>query len=232
MLLEVQDLCKSYDQGENIEKLEVLKNINLSLNAGESLSVLGPSGEGKTTLLNCLGALDSFDSGTIVLDNQDYKSLTQKQLSFLRNQQIGFVFQLHHLLPQFNLWDNILLPCLAFPENKNNLEETQKRAEDWIKKLQLSHRIHAFPYELSGGERQRGAVIRALINNPKLLLADEPTGNLDFKLSETLVNLLLDVSRESNAALIMVTHSEKLAKKTQQLLRLSQGNFKTPGGDE
>ncbi|UUO07938.1 ABC transporter ATP-binding protein [Blastopirellula sp. J2-11] len=204
--LDVVSLRKEYPTRG--EPLVVLQQAGLSLNAGENLAILGPSGSGKSTLLYCLGALESPTSGSVTLDEQNPFDLAEPQLADFRNRKIGFIFQDHHLLPQLSVLENVLVPTLASGAATSELVE---RAKYLIERVGLTSRISHRPAELSGGERQRVAVARSLIHQPRLLLADEPTGNLDRTNAETIGRLLLDLQAQENAMLIAVTHSMELA---------------------
>ncbi|EAQ78130.1 ABC transporter ATP-binding protein [Blastopirellula marina] len=204
--LDVVSLRKEYPTRG--EPLVVLQQADLALNAGENLAIIGPSGSGKSTLLYCLGALESPTSGGVALDGQNPFELAEPQLADFRNRKIGFIFQDHHLLPQLSVLENVLVPTLAGGAASN---EAVERAKYLIDGVGLTSRISHRPAELSGGERQRVAVARSLIHQPRLLLADEPTGNLDRTNAETIGRLLLDLQSQENAMLIAVTHSMELA---------------------
>jgi lipoprotein-releasing system ATP-binding protein len=202
------------------EPLVVLQGITLELRAGENLAIVGPSGSGKSTLLSILGALDAPTSGRIVLDGQDPATLDEPALAAFRNQKIGFVFQDHHLLPQCSALENVLLPTI--PRGPAS-QETILRAEDLLKRVGLGDRLDHRPAELSGGERQRVALARALINRPLLLLADEPTGNLDRTTAERVGTLMLELQQQEQMMLITVTHSRRLATQMNRQLELDEG---------
>src|SRR5688572_5788975 len=204
-MLTLQNLCKSYPTRSGA--LSVLRDINLIVNPGEALAIVGPSGSGKSTLLYILGALERPSSGTYKLGDQDPLRLSDAELARFRNRAIGFVFQDHHLLPQCSVLENVLIPTLAGPA-----EHLEARARQLLDRVGLSQRLDHRPAELSGGERQRVAVARALIHKPLLLLADEPTGNLDRKTAETIGQLLLDMHQQEKTMLIVVTHSSDLAR--------------------
>jgi len=204
--LTVQALCKTYRSGE--DRLEVLKDLSLRMTSGESLAVVGPSGSGKSTLLQILGTLDEPDSGRVDLAGTDPFVLSEKRLAEFRNSQIGFIFQDHHLLPQLTVLENVLIPALA--GGVAGADDFQ-RAEELIERVGLGTRITHLPGQLSGGERERVAIARALFRDPVLILADEPTGNLDRKTAEIITALLLDLQKQSGAMLIAVTHSDSLA---------------------
>ena len=217
--LVVQDLHKQFPTRG--EPLIVLRGVNLTLSGGENLAVLGPSGSGKSTLLHILGALDTPSSGTVTLDDHDPFSLNEPQLAAFRNRQIGFVFQDHHLLPQLSALENVLVPALAQPAIS---EAARGRAELLISRVGLADRRHHRPAELSGGERQRVAVARALIQGPTLLLADEPTGNLDRKTARQIGDLLLELQAQERTMMIVATHSLELAAMCDRQMELGAGN--------
>jgi len=209
--------------------VSVLRGVSLALQAGESLAVLGPSGCGKSTLLNLMGGLDRPDSGTVRVHGRDLAGLGDHDLAALRNREIGFVFQLHHLLPQCTVLENVLVPTLPRRE-RPSAAALRERALALLVRVGLQDRAQAFPGTLSGGERQRVAVARALINEPILLLADEPTGALDGEAAASLVELLAGLNREARVTLVVVTHSEDVAACLQRRVRLRQGALQvTPG---
>ncbi len=222
IMLEVKALSKSYLSGSG-EKRIILDELELKVENGKSVAIVGPSGSGKTTLLNMLGALDKPDSGDVLLDGESIFSNTEKEMADFRNRSIGFVFQMHHLLPQLSLMDNVLLPVIA---QHDKIEETyQTRANQLIAKLGIEKLKDQKPGQLSGGECQRTAVARSLINSPKILLADEPTGALDKHSSDQLVDLLLQLNKEENVSLIVVTHSLELAAKMDKTYQLIEGKL-------
>ncbi|WP_339734625.1 ABC transporter ATP-binding protein [uncultured Sunxiuqinia sp.] len=221
-MLEIKSLTKSFQTGSETRRI-ILDELNLSVQDGESVAIVGPSGSGKTTLLNMLGALDRPDSGDVFLDGELVFSKNEKQLAQFRNQSIGFVFQLHHLLPQLNLLENILLPVVAQQSAVDSV--SRKRAEELTQKLGIAGLQNQKPGQLSGGECQRTAIARALINRPRILLADEPTGALDQQSSNHLADLLLQLNREENTSLIVVTHSMALAWKMDKIYKLENGKL-------
>lgn len=218
MLLKLENISKSYSK----ERV-ILDQLSLEINAGERIAIVGPSGSGKTTLLNLIGTLDRPDSGKMYFENQDLSVFSDQKLAQFRNEKIGFVFQMHHLLPQLTLLENILLPTLTDKKLQGN--ETLERAQKLIKRMGLSEVSHQKPSELSGGECQRTAVARALINRPGLILADEPTGALDRKSSGILADLLIELNKEEGVTLIVVTHSMELAKKMERIYLLENGKL-------
>ena len=204
--LNVQHLAKSFSTAS--EPLQVLTDVTLEMSAGQSLAIVGPSGSGKSTLLQILGTLDHPDSGTVMIGDTDPFALDETELAAFRNQQIGFVFQDHHLLPQLTVIENVLVPALA---GGKPTADQLARASELLESVGLSDRIGHLPAELSGGERERVAIARALLMQPTLILADEPTGNLDRKTADTISELLLSLQESSGAILIAVTHSDSLA---------------------
>src|SRR5579884_159579 len=223
-ILKLSNVALRYDSGE--ESVNVLKGVSLEVARGESLAIIGPSGSGKSTLLNVIGTLDRPSSGEVMLAGQDLTRLNDAQLAAVRNRQIGFIFQAHHLLPQCSVLENVLVPTLA--NNDSTLRmDAPKRAERLLKRVGLEARLGHRPGQLSGGERQRVAVVRALINQPQLLLADEPTGALDRASSEQLAQLLLELNREEKVTLIVVTHALDLAQKMGRVMELRDGVLKT-----
>jgi len=224
MLVELEKISKHYEIPESQNKREVLDNISMKIQGGDSLAIIGPSGSGKSTLLNIIGTLDSPSTGTVRFNGSEINSLNEKQLAAIRNQHIGFVFQLHHLLPQLNLIENVLIPTIPL-KNQDNSKNAQERAMELLHKVNLADKALQRPGTLSVGECQRAAVVRALINEPELILADEPTGSLDQKLSGQIGDLLAKINTEQKIAMIVVTHSEKLAKKMNTVFCLENGKL-------
>jgi ABC-type lipoprotein export system ATPase subunit len=223
MLVEIRNLSKTYRAPDGGDAVDVLRGADLKLAAGETLSIVGPSGSGKSTLLNIIGALDRADSGEVLVDGRDIEKLSDADIATYRNSTIGFIFQLHHLLPQCTILENVLVPTLA--RASADRAAIRNRATKLLESVGLSHRLHHRPGQLSGGERQRVAVARALINAPKLLLADEPTGALDRTNAARLVDLLLEISRAQGVAVMMVTHAPDLAKRMSRAVELVDGKF-------
>jgi ABC-type lipoprotein export system ATPase subunit len=223
MLLEIRNLTKTYRAPDGGDAVDVLRGVDLTLEAGATLSIVGPSGSGKSTVLNVVGALDKADSGEVIVDGQDVEKLRDDELAAYRNTTVGFIFQLHHLLPQCTILENVLVPTLATP--RADRDELRTRAEKLLDSVGLQHRLHHRPGELSGGERQRVAVARSLINRPKLLLADEPTGALDRVNAARLVDLLVELNRTQGVTLIMVTHAPDLAQRMGRVLELVDGKL-------
>lgn len=226
MIIELENIFKSYQNNSTSSQYKVLDNISLKINSGDSIAIVGPSGCGKSTLLNILGTLDKPSLGIIKIDNDDISKFNDKKLAEIRNQKIGFVFQLHHLLPQLNLLENVLLPTLILKDSK--LKEAAKiRAFELLKSVGLEEKIKQYPGQLSGGECQRTAVVRALVNQPEIILADEPTGSLDQESAEQIGELLSKINKEQNVALVFVTHSLELANKMKVIYKLNNGKLKT-----
>jgi ABC-type lipoprotein export system ATPase subunit len=223
-LLALTNLVKRYEGSEGREPVYVLNNTNLQAGKGDTVAIVGPSGSGKSTLLNIIGTLDQPTSGEVLLQGRNLIGLTEIELAELRNRQIGFIFQSHHLLPQCTVAENVLVPTLA-SRNTPRKEPAEKRARRLLERVGLGARLTHRPGQLSGGERQRVAVVRALINEPKLLLADEPTGALDHDSAENLGQLLVDLNREEGVTLIVVTHSLDLARRMQRVLELKNGKL-------
>jgi ABC-type lipoprotein export system ATPase subunit len=219
MLLRLENISKGYANPLSGKIQPVLKNVSLEAEQGESIAIIGPSGSGKTTLLNITGSLDRPDSGSVWFRDKDITGYTARETETFRNKEIGFVFQMHYLLPQCTLIENVLLPALPGKNAKNALS----RAEKLIKRVGLWEHKDKKPQLLSGGECQRAAVVRALINNPGLILADEPTGALDHENALNLINLLLEINREENLTLIIVTHSHEIAEKMKRTQKLKDG---------
>lgn len=216
--IQVQNLFKSYGNGS--KRVEVLKGADLTFARGEKAAIVGASGVGKTTLLHILGTLDRPTSGKVLYEGKDVYALNEKDLALFRNREIGFVFQFHHLLPEFNALENTMMPCLIQGIPK---KESASRAEAILTLVGLKERLTHKPGELSGGEQQRVAVARALVLGPKVLLADEPTGNLDTKTGESVFDLLRELNRIKGITLIVVTHNIKLAEKLSRQIQLIDG---------
>jgi len=224
-MLELVHVAKKYESPGDKQGLSVLKDITLKVEQGRSLVIVGPSGSGKSTLLNIMGALDHPTGGQVLFDGQDLASMKEPELASIRNKEIGFVFQLHHLLPQCTVLENVLVPTLA-DKKRSSMKEIRNRAEYLLQRVGLEKFILYRPGELSGGQRQRVAVVRALINNPKLLLADEPTGSLDKDSSENIADLLVELNRSEKITLVVVTHSLSLAERIGHVMELSDGLLK------
>jgi len=222
MMLELVNVAKSYEWPGETGSVRVLKDITLKVVEGDSIAIVGPSGSGKSTLLNIVGALDHPTSGRVLFGGKDLAELDEPKLARIRNKEIGFVFQLHHLLPQCTALENVLVPTLA-DKNRISTKEVRQRAIALLKHVGLEDWSLHRPGELSVGQRQRVAVVRALINEPKLLLADEPTGSLDKDASENIAELLVELNRSEGVALIVATHSFELARHMAQVFELRDG---------
>lgn len=217
-IIHVEQLIKTF--GNGAKKVEVLKGIDLTIQQGDRLAIVGASGAGKTTLLHILGTLDRPTSGKVLFEGREVFRLNEKDLAFFRNRTVGFVFQFHHLLPEFNALENVMMPCLiqGMPTS-----EAASRAETILKMVALHERLRHKPGELSGGEQQRVAVARAMVLEPKVLLADEPTGNLDAETGETVFDLLQELNRTKGITLVMVTHNHNLADRMARQIRMRDG---------
>lgn len=220
ILLETVDLCKSFRDGDRV--VDVLSGISLQVHSGEIIALLGASGAGKSTLMHIMGALDRPSAGTVRYMGEDLFRKSESQLATFRNSAIGFVFQFHHLLPEFTALENVMMPALI---NGMSRKEAMDRAESLLEEVGLRQRVTHKPGELSGGEQQRVAVARALVMDPKLLLADEPTGNLDMKTSESIHQLFTDLHASRGLTVVVVTHNEMLAARTGRQIRLLDGKI-------
>ena len=218
MLLEAKNLHKSYVNGS--ETLHVLKNINLQVTAGSILCVVGPSGAGKSTLLHLLGGLDCPTQGEVVFKDKGLYALEERERARVRNEKIGFVFQFYHLLPEFNALENVMMPGLI---GRGERKELEVRGKMLLEEMALGSRISHRPSELSGGEQQRVAIARALINNPDIVLCDEPTGNLDAKSGERVFNLIRKLNRDTGQTFVIVTHAQQIAEFAHQVVHIYDG---------
>ncbi|RFS13873.1 ABC transporter ATP-binding protein [Emticicia sp. C21] len=220
-MLQAKNIRKSYGN------LQVLRGIDLTINQGEIVSIVGASGAGKTTLLHILGTLDKADSGEVLLDNINYSSLKDKELARFRNEKISFVFQFHNLMPEFTALENVCIPSWIQQSRTNgkDKEAVEKRATELLTLLGLGQRIKHFPSELSGGEQQRVAVARALINSPSVVFADEPSGNLDSKNAEELHHLFFELRKQFNQTFVIITHNEHLADMSDRKLVMQDGQI-------
>ena len=221
LALDAKSICKQYPTRS--EPVIVLRDVSLSLSEGEAVAIVGPSGCGKSTLLNILGTLEPPTSGEVQLDGKNPFALDEPALAAFRNTHVGFVFQDHHLLPQCSVIENVLIPTLP----NDGAARLITRAAKLLDRVGLSARLDHLPSELSGGERQRVAIARALINSPRLLLADEPTGNLDRSSAETVASLLLELQKEEGTTLVVVTHSTSLADRMQKCFEFSDGRLES-----
>ncbi|WP_373778056.1 lipoprotein-releasing ABC transporter ATP-binding protein LolD [Glaesserella sp.] len=217
-LLRCENISKFYQEGENAT--QVLNNVSFSMNAGELVAIVGSSGSGKSTLLHTLGGLDQPSDGEVFIKGQSLQKLSSNALAKLRNQHLGFVYQFHHLMADFSALENVMMPMLIGNQNKT---EAKDRAEKMLQAVGLAHRITHRPSALSGGERQRVAIARALVNNPALVLADEPTGNLDQKTTESIFELIQRLNQEQQIAFLLVTHDLNLANKLNRRLIMQDG---------
>ncbi|HHT7639560.1 lipoprotein-releasing ABC transporter ATP-binding protein LolD [Pasteurella multocida] len=217
-LLHCQHITKYYQEGS--QQTQVLKDVSFSMQAGELVAIVGSSGSGKSTFLHVLGGLDQPTSGEVFIQNQSLQEINANQLAQLRNQYLGFVYQFHHLMADFSALENVMMPMLIGKQNKS---EAQDRAEKMLTAVGLSHRISHRPSALSGGERQRVAIARSLVNHPALVLADEPTGNLDRKTTESIFDLIKQLNQEQNIAFLLVTHDLALAEKLSRRLVMQDG---------
>lgn len=218
MILECRDVSKSYSDGAL--NVQVLNHLSFQVAAGQSVSIVGASGSGKSTLLHILGGLDEPSTGMIQLMGQDLSQLNQKQLGELRNQYLGFVYQFHHLLPEFSALENVMMPLLI---GKKPKAEAEAQAVAMLEKVGLNQRMLHRPSELSGGERQRAAIARALVTHPACLLADEPTGNLDRKNAQNVLDMMLDLKNELGTSLVVVTHDDELAARFERVMTMTDG---------
>ncbi|MBP8027648.1 MAG: lipoprotein-releasing ABC transporter ATP-binding protein LolD [Acinetobacter sp.] len=219
IVLEAKNISKSFTDGKTT--VEVIKNLSLQVKAGEFVSIVGSSGSGKSTLLHVLGGLDCPTEGQVFLNDQRFDILGEAERGYLRNQHLGFVYQFHHLLPEFSALENVAMPLML--RAGTNYKQSKEQAEYLLNRVGLSHRMTHKPGELSGGERQRVALARALVTKPELMLADEPTGNLDRKTAVKIFELLSELRREFNMAMLIVTHDEQLAQAGDSILHMQDG---------
>jgi lipoprotein-releasing system ATP-binding protein len=217
-ILQCENLTMRYAQGGL--DVEVLKGVNFNINKGERVAIMGASGSGKSTLLHLLGGLEKPTGGKVVLDGTDLNDVSGKQLASLRNRSLGFIYQFHHLLGEFTVLENVAMPLLI---GGQSVEEARHHATRLLQRVGLGHRVEHKPGEISGGERQRAAVARALINKPGVVLADEPTGNLDSKTADDVFQLMLELNQELNVSFLIVTHDHELAGKMGRVLHMEDG---------
>ena len=220
--ISLKNIYKSYINGKG--ELRVLRGINLDIDKGKMVGIVGASGAGKSTLLHILGTLDHPSGGELWYNKQNLFSLNNQKLAYFRNQKIGFVFQFHHLLPEFSALENVIMPILI---GRTNYQTAERRAKELLEQVGLKGREHHKPGELSGGEQQRVAIARSLSNNPELLLADEPTGNLDSKTSEKIYQLIHQINQERHLTIVLVTHNEKLGGRADHCLTIMDGTLQS-----
>lgn len=219
-LLHCNGLSKTYQDGDN--QVNVLKSVDFSISAGEMVAIVGASGSGKSTLLHILGGLEKPTTGELMFNDQDMTSWSSDKLSSWRNSNLGFVYQFHHLLPEFSALENVAMPLLIAGEKSKNAKQT---AQTLLERVGLEHRLSHRPSQLSGGERQRVAIARAFVNNPDIVLADEPTGNLDGEAAASIYQLMLELNKEKGTAFIVVTHDNTLAEQLHRVERLVDGTL-------
>jgi len=219
-LIQCERLFKSYPLGR--QKVDVLREVSISVQEGETVSIMGASGSGKSTLLHAMGGLEKPDSGFVTIAGENIYGFSDAQRTRFRATDLGFVFQAYHLLPELTLFENVMLPVFA---HGGDMRDCKSRAEELLDSVGLAHRIEHKPNELSGGEQQRASIVRALINQPKIVLADEPTGNLDSKTGEQILEHLFGLTEKEGRTLVMVTHNEEIAKRCQRTLQLVDGKI-------
>lgn len=219
-VLVADSISKQYKQGDL--QVDVLQSLSLTINRGDRIGIIGSSGSGKSTLLHLLGGLDKPTAGTVTLGGQDFARLGQKARGILRNKHLGFVYQFHHLLPEFTALENVSMPLLI---RRSTSKEASEKAAALLERVGLGKRLAHKPAELSGGERQRAAIARALVNDPQVVLADEPTGNLDEKTADTVYELMLELNQELSTSFLIVTHDTRLANRMDKVLTLTNGSL-------
>lgn len=220
-LFKCENICKQYSDASNT--LQILNNVNFSISAGETVAILGASGSGKSTLLHILGTLDSPDSGDVFYNEQSLFTKSKRQQALFRNAELGFVYQFHHLLPEFSAAENVAMPLFIKGDNR---QKSLVRAKELLARVGLQDRERHRPHQLSGGERQRVAIARALINQPAMIFADEPTGNLDDKNTASIYDLISDINKEFKTSFLLVTHDLQLAKKMDRIMYLENGQLR------
>ena len=221
IVMETLDLCKSFNDG-NGSVLHVLTDVNLTVRAGEKVAIVGASGSGKSTLLHCMGGLDMPSSGQVIVGEEDVSRLSEARRCRLRNRNLGFIYQFHHLLPEFTAQENVAMPALIRGVSPR---QAMLQARLLLEKVGMTRRLHHKPAELSGGERQRAAIVRAIINEPRCILADEPTGNLDRATAEQAIQVLLRLNKEYGTSLVVVTHDMVLAEKMDKIYTIDNGQL-------
>jgi lipoprotein-releasing system ATP-binding protein len=221
LIIKTVNLVKEYQLSKE-KSLRVLNGIDVVINEGEVVSIVGPSGAGKSTLLHLIGTLDKPTSGEVYIDGQDVFKLSSNQLAHFRNTKIGFIFQFHHLLPEFSALENV---CIAAMIDGKPMKSVEKKAIELLEEVGLAGRLHHKPSEISGGEAQRVAIARALINSPKVILADEPTGNLDSHNSDDIINIMFSLRKKYQQTFVIVTHNEKFAAMTDRTLKMTDGRI-------
>ena len=222
-MLQAHNLHKSYRSGDKY--LHVLKGIDIEVERGGFLSVVGPSGAGKSTLLHLLGGLDKPTKGNVLLEDVDLNKINDKKRSLIRNRRFGFVFQFYHLLPEFDVLENVLFPALVSNLGGKAKRNSKDKAIELLENIGLQDRIRHFPNQLSGGEQQRVAIARAIINDPEVIFCDEPTGNLDSETGERIIKILIDLNKEKNTTVVVVTHNKELAQVGNRTLYLKDGRI-------
>jgi lipoprotein-releasing system ATP-binding protein len=222
VILEASNIKKSYSRSGNA--LHVLKGIDLKIEEGEIVSIVGPSGAGKSTLLHVLGGLDRPDQGAVNLDGENIYSLRDADRARIRNEKIGFVFQFYHLLPEFTALENVLLPAMI-QMRQGTKKQLEGQGLDLLEKVGLKERVHHKPYQLSGGEQQRTAIARALVNKPRIIFCDEPTGNLDSESGDGVIRLLMELNKKNNQTLVIVTHDEQVAMRSRRTIHIRDGEL-------
>ena len=225
-ILSCQKLAKTYQDGE--KNVQVFKDLNFAINAGESVAIMGASGAGKSTLMHLLGGLDQATGGEVLLKGNDLSKLSANKRGRLRNQHLGFVYQFHHLLPEFSALENVMMPLLIAKKGKR---AAARKATETLKQVGLEDRLSHKPSQLSGGERQRAAIARALVMQPDCILADEPTGNLDEKTAQSVMDMFLEQNQANNTALILVTHDMAVAEQMQKIYELKLGDLHPYSGE-
>jgi lipoprotein-releasing system ATP-binding protein len=223
MIIQLKNISKKYTNSLGHVSRLVLNDLNLEVEKGEKIAIMGPSGSGKTSLLNLIASFDYPDEGEIIVKNQFLSKMKNEEILRYRNKSVGFIFQFHHLLPQCSLFENVLIPTLA--DKKNNRDSYVKKAESLLSFMGVWEQRNNKPSELSGGECQRAAVARALINNPEILLADEPTGSLDEKNANMLIDLLVEINKKEKISLVIATHSMEIASKMDKIYKIKDGKL-------